>query len=789
MSPRFLLYARRLLVGLIVTVALALAWNAVHTWRARLEAARELPALLGAGLRRAAEGFEYSEHRNGFRRFRIRAERLLETRAGVHLLEGIEAGDFDRREEARHSIRSRRARYDAKGGTIDFSGEVRLELGEKLHLETRSLHYDIAGETASTADRIEIASGEAMGSALGARYERARETLELRDEVRLRVEAGGELFRASSRRALVDMGRDRIEFLGGAAVESERSGAMSGEKVVLGLGPGRRVEVLAAEGAAAARLADARGTRELEGEWIEFGITGGKRLERVRVAGAAVLRSVSAAGRERLDGKEIDLDFDPVGAPREMRARGGVRLVMAASGQGETEVSGEKVVARFAPDGSPGPVEVDGAARLSFPGSAGERNTLEARHVRVDFADSRTTLQSLKAEGTARWRLQPAAGGAERKLEAATLEIDFAGDGGRPVSAVAGGGVRISEREPGEEPGRTLSSNRVRFSFFPASGNLRGMEAEGGVRTRYETAAGVGRGPIESASEWMSVRFLESNGGSLVESATQGGGFRYRDGAYSATAERCDYEASGERLTLVGGVRVVEASSVTTGARATYGWRERVLRFTGGVRTVLSGRTGELFRGAGGSPVVVSAPELAFRTGGRGGVPGSVRYRGGVRVLGESQQLEAQTLEILAGGERLEAEGGGVHRIFPGQGGKGSPRQGAAIRSAHLAYGEEKLAYSGGIELESDGVRLEADAVDVWIDPERKGIGRAEGRSGVRIAYQGRLGRGDTAEWLPEEGRFVIVGRPAVIDDPERGRSQARRLTYFHADDRILLGE
>ena len=79
--------------------------------------------------------------------------------------------------------------------------------------------------------------------------------------------------------------------------------------------------------------------------------------------------------------------------------------------------------------------------------------------------------------------------------------------------------------------------------------------------------------------------------------------------------------------------------------------------------------------------------------------------------------------------------------------------------------------------------------VDVWIDPERKAIRRAEGRTGVRISHQGRQGRGDTAEWLPGEGRFVIVGRPAVIDDPERGRSQARRLTYFQADDRILLGE
>ncbi|NLV32091.1 MAG: LPS export ABC transporter periplasmic protein LptC [Acidobacteria bacterium] len=297
MNPRLLLHLRRLLTGIILAVALALAWNAAHSWIAKMRRAGDLPGKLGSELRRAAEGIEYSENRDGAARLRIRAERLLETRAGVHLLEGIEAGDFDAAGAARHSIRSRQARYDAKGGTIDFSGEVRLRLGKGLRLETRSLHYDIAGETASTPDRIEIESGEAAGSALGARYDRARETIELLEEVRLRVGAGGESFRASADRATVAPGGDRITFEGGGEIASERSGVIRGERIVLALGPGRRVEALAAEGGASALLADGQGVRELEGGRIEFGVAGGERLERVRVTGGGDCAGVRPGGR------------------------------------------------------------------------------------------------------------------------------------------------------------------------------------------------------------------------------------------------------------------------------------------------------------------------------------------------------------------------------------------------------------------------------------------------------------------------------------------------------------
>jgi len=38
-----------------------------------------------------------------------------------------------------------------------------------------------------------------------------------------------------------------------------------------------------------------------------------------------------------------------------------------------------------------------------------------------------------------------------------------------------------------------------------------------------------------------------------------------------------------------------------------------------------------------------------------------------------------------------------------------------------------------------------------------------------------------------DPGIFVVLGNPAEAYDPERGRSFARRLTYFRSNDTILL--
>ena len=51
----------------------------------------------------------------------------------------------------------------------------------------------------------------------------------------------------------------------------------------------------------------------------------------------------------------------------------------------------------------------------------------------------------------------------------------------------------------------------------------------------------------------------------------------------------------------------------------------------------------------------------------------------------------------------------------------------------------------------------------------------------------GREVKGEMADYFPRPGKFVVTGNPARISDPGKGKSAARRLTFFTTDDRILL--
>jgi LPS export ABC transporter protein LptC len=140
----------RLMIGLIVAVSLSVLINYLFTRYNRTQNVQKTPQVLDSEMVRSAEGLDYSDHRNGKLRFRIHAEKLLETNLGKSLLEGIEARDFNPDGSVRNEIRSKRAEYDRDRNLADFSGDVRVFFGDGIEMRTESLHYDLllpAGRT------------------------------------------------------------------------------------------------------------------------------------------------------------------------------------------------------------------------------------------------------------------------------------------------------------------------------------------------------------------------------------------------------------------------------------------------------------------------------------------------------------------------------------------------------------------------------------------------------------------------------------------------------------------
>jgi lipopolysaccharide export system protein LptA len=328
------------------------------------------------------------------------------------------------------------------------------------------------------------------------------------------------------------------------------------------------------------------------------------------------------------------------------------------------------------------------------------------------------------------------------------------------------------------------------------------MTAEGHVQTAYDKAIqssekSMVKGPIHTSSDKLSAEFAVKDGVGYLKSAAQWGNFKYWDDAYSASAGRCDYNAEEQFLLLKEEPKISDERSSTAGDLMQYDLKAKMLLIQGKVRTVLSSQKNKnvLFQATDSSPVVILAEEMRYwRDEGR------FKYTNG-KVLSENQQLQAEILEISGNGEKVEAQGK-VHHLLSlkeraGGTTKSSRKQGmvppsnslANIQSEHLKYlsKDNTISYHGHVILISRDLNMTSDDLDGVLGQDGKSIKHAQATGNVVLRPRNLICRGDSAEWLPESGAYIVTGNPVEVEDPEHGSSRPHRLTYFQADDRIVL--
>jgi lipopolysaccharide export system protein LptA len=581
---------------------------------------------------------------------------------------------------------------------------------------------------------------------------------------------------------------------------------------------GTRITSLTADGGASLRLKEAGETRQLSGRRIVFGIgTASRALEKISALGDAEFSSLSPSGEENLNGAEIHLELDPVkGLPTRIQSWTGVRFRMKR-GTEQTIVAADRLAARLAP-GTKNfeSLQVNGRASLSVDSatdSSGQE--LKAEEIWMSFRQTsgEAALEELRASGSAMWTLRPRPGkdGVRRKpartLEAALLEMFYSSGGNFLESGHASGKVVMSEVS-GEKTARAeqrrLFADEARFEFFPGNNRLKGIRAEGHVRIVYEkkpvSGGSSGLEKFQTESEKMQAAFDIEDGESVVRTVSQWGGFRYRDASRTAAAGRSDYDARKALLVLADSPRITsDDMGTTTGERIEYDQKQRVLLVHKRVRSRLSGKEGEgpfFGTSSSSSPGIVTADELRYSV-----ESGRARYTGDVQLLSENGQLQAEALEVFKGGERVDAQGKITHRVpvretsNVGQQAGGSKKarnpdpEPMMIRSDLLHYVKESntITYTGNVRLNSRDLSLTSATLDAVMDPGGKRIERAKAQGNVRILQGNKECKGESADYYLDPGKLVVVGNPAEIFDPGRGRSVARRLTSFIADDRILL--
>ena len=819
--------------GLAVLIAVVLAWVAydyVRIWRSRIGAIKQAVRILSSDLIRSADSIEYSENEDGKLRFKIHAQKLLETREGKNLLEGIEAFDFNPDGSPRNYIRSKRAEYDRENGRAYFSGNVRIQMGKGIELRCDSLFYDLKNNVGTTDDTMQLVSPQAKGSARGIRYDHAARVLELKGAVDLEVTrlaprpgspASEEKSRVTSNSMFYSENDLLIRFMGNARLDAPDA-ALSGSDIVARLSPDRRRLVsLMCRGNAEYRSRKPGGAQSLRGDRIDFDLSpDGKAIERIRVTGSAVFSSEAKDGGVGLQGGEIHLELNPAdGSLQRILSKSGVQF-RSRRAQGETMISGEDFAAEFSPGtSSVRRLKVRENATLTMgTGRENEADELAAREIRVDFAESsgQSHPRRLQADDSVRWTSAARGGAPGRKpepgrtLTAARLDMIYSESGDSLDRGSASGGVQISVLPaPGVQgsPLRRLEAERVHFGFYPAGNRLRDLDGEGDVRVAYQSSeanhrSGTLSGEMHTASEKLRAKFRVSDG--QADDVSQWGGFTYEDGSRTATSGRADYDADSEILVLKDSPKVTDPESTTTGDELVYHLKEKEIVVRGNVRSVTRPkRPGEspLPSSTGSSaPTIVTSKVMRYWT-----EENKARYEDGVQMLSEQGQLQARTIEILGSGRELTADGQVRHLIIrrpestasrPVAAESGTPKvkntgdkSPIVIRSGQLRYDKNgnMIHYSGNVMLDSGDIQMWSDTLDAVLDTEGKQIEWARAIGHLRIQQQGRLALGNQADYLFAPGKFVVLGDPAEIKDPIRGKSAARRLTFYTSDDRIIL--
>ena len=825
MHPHALKILRRSLIGIVLVVALSVAVNYLQVWYRRARMVKKVAQILSPEMLRSFEGFEYSSTPNGVLRFRLKAKRLVDTRQGKSYIEGIEAYDFNPDGSIRNAIRSVNGMFDSERNRAEFSGDVRISLSDGFELRMHSLQYDLDARRGETRDRIQFISKIASGTAKGVVFDQGRKTLELKSDVDFVLNAGGgsadgssesRRFHAAAEQALCSDDMHRLVFRGRARVDSYPD-VLSGDRIEAILSPDRkRVVSLISDGNAFYNSEKGNERQRVRGNRMVFGLSGAQTLEKIDVIGQAEFSSEAPSGAQTLQGREINLFFDPVtAAPLRLEGRGNVSF-LRKSDNNHIQVSGSTFAAAFSP-GSKAleGVTVRGRAAMAIEDAENAtRNELRSEEIRLSFRDmdGRAVFDRLRAEGGARWvsgsspakqqgRREP-----ERTLEASQLEMIFSRAGNAFESGSASGNVVVSENRIGAAGGPQLGRLRAdsaRFQFFPGN-RIRNVTAGGHVQADFEKPAAADKSApqkFSAESDNMEAVFMLRDGKSAVESAAQWGNFVYRDASMTATAGRCEFDARKEMLILRQSPRISDAMSSTSGERMEYALKQKEVVVYGGVRSVLNTKGSAvsfMARTSSSSPAMVTAEEMRYWTEER-----RARYAGKVQVLSENGQMHAGRLDIIRGGDLMEAQG--AVRLYLPQGvasktgqktdkikeTRKEPGKEMTIQSSRLIYDRQKntVTCAGSVTVRSGDIQLASDILDAVLTESGGELERATARGQVRIRQNKTEGKADVAEYFLNPHKFILTGNPAEIHEPGKVRSSAPQLTYLITDDRILFGK
>jgi lipopolysaccharide export system protein LptA len=743
---------------------------------------KEIPNKLGFDIKQTANGFQFSKSDGKRTLFTVQARDVKQFKlngyAELHnvtiVLYGRDSSRFDQ-------IYGDAFTYDKKSGNVTASGDVQIdlvanptgltgpdqgtpkELKNPIHLKTRDLVFNQESGDASTNARVDFTTPQASGWAVGLRYAGKSNMLTFESEVH--VALGGQ-DAASLFATHGTITRDpRVIVLEHPRLERS-AGTLQAEQATFLLGPDNNVERVLASGDVKAEakelINDQMSVRADEAELL---LTGKANL----------LHAATLTGRVHVE-------------------RSGSETMQGDAG---------RVIVNFAGENQVQKVHAADGVRLARRAGDAKNSTANAAPAQ-DFDLTAEAIDFFVAEG--------------RRLDHA----ETAGAAQITISPPQGSSA-ASARDSAQRT--VITAGRFDAKFAEGAKGSNRLTAIHGAPNAKIVSFSPGMPERVSTSQMLDATFLPEGG---MASIVQQGSVDFSDGQArekrtQAWADKAVYTPADRIIILSGSPRVAEGAMVTSAQLIRINRGNDDAFAEGEVKSTYNELkeqpNGALLASA--SPIHVTAAKMTAHNS-----PAIALYEGNARLWQDANVIEAPSIEFDRDHRSVIAQGSGAQRVstvlveakaaHPDKAGEGESRKPGenkannkatakaagtvAITAARLTYADNdrRARYEGGVIAQSPAFTASADTMDVFLLPRIQAYGsqsltssgqldRMVAQGDVRIQQTKRRAEGHTLVYTAAEDKFVLTGGPPSIFDAERGKITGVSLTFFRADDRVLV--
>ncbi len=759
-----------LLACLTAAVYLKRGWQ-----RIRERNAAPPPAPLN--VEKQSSGLTFSKMDGPRKIFTVEASKSTDFKnQNASLLENVKVTIFGKTGDRHDRMQTQSCQYGKGDGGIFCSGDVQMDLESAadaertakdpkeppqiVHIETHGVNFDRDSGAAKTDKPVVFTFPNGSGDAVGAEYNSQQGTLRLLQNVRLKLKPPAK--------------KDPLK---------------------KPANPGTAEQVL------------------VTGTSLDFG----RDARLLHIAGPAEAQSRAA----HLTAGELTLEMDSAFRARMLVATAGSTgqppQLISQRGADSMIMDADKMTALFAPEGWTTRIDGAGSVHGSRRGKE-EEDEFHADTASLDLWPRLNQAKEMNLNGGVFLKTRMAKSGDTRILQTGALRMGFGegkeGRAGKPTNAetLTAGSMEWTDTAPqsNSTPTRTKLQADKLLLAFNEEGKPKQLDAKGNVQTERAMA---GHSLQTATAKNGIAQLLPTGGWSQMDLQ---GDVKLKEADRNAQADHATFTRAAQTALLTGHAVARDATTETHAPRIFFTGTSGDIRAEGGVRSTDFSPNGNAVQLAQ-VPANITSDSMQGNS-----KTGRAVYTGHARLWQGDSVLEADSIELLRESKVMNASGK-VRAVFPQTSSAAPPaalESGTPqtqnkkpvlwhVNSGTLSYNENtNIAHlEKNVIIQSPDQKIRAPIMDLYFTrgaaspansptagatanspaPGPQQISRAIGTGGVIVDQAGRRAVADRGEYTASDGKFVMSGGNPTLYDGSAGTTTGRQLTFFLADDTIIV--